>query len=219
MKTMKPITKLKFLIVALALSTSVQSTFAQSKADIFDPKVPITWLGVDYSQTKFIGLATTKDVAISNDEFRDTYVSSWNYLFINEQKKYDVAKATNRESVKYAIDVTLQANKQLLKKDFYSNNPSDFSLLKEADIVNLVKNYDFQKNEGIGLIFFVEGMSKGISSMGVWVTFVDMQSKTVLFTKYMAHPPGGFGFRNYWAKPLYSTLQNIGADFKKWSKN
>ncbi len=216
---MKHIAKIKWFVALVLIVTNAQSLLAQSKADVFDTKVPITWLGVDYSQTKFIGSATSKDVNISNDEFRDTYVSSWNYLFINEQKKYDVAKATHRESVKYDIDVTLQANKQLTKKDFYSNSPSDFKLLNEAAIANLVKNYDFQKNDGIGLIFFAEGMSKGISSMGIWVTFVDMKSKTVLFTTYQTNPPGGFGFRNYWAKPLYTTLKNMESDFKKWSKN
>ena len=55
--------------------------------------------------------------------------------------------------------------------------------------------------------------------MGIWVTFVDMKSKTVLFTTYQTNPPGGFGFRNYWAKPLYTTLKNMESDFKKWSKN
>jgi len=216
---MKPVTKFKCILALLFISVSTQSVLAQSKADVFDEKVPVTWLGVDYSQTKFIGSATSKDVVISNDEFRDTYVSSWNYLFINEQKKYDVAKAVHRESVKYAIDVTIQANKSLTKKDFYSNNPSDFKLLNEAAIANLVKNYDFQNNDGIGLIFFAEGMSKGIESMGIWVTFVDIKSKTVLYTKYETSSPGGFGFRNYWAKPLYTTLKDMESNFKSWGKN
>lgn len=216
---MKLITKFKWLLLLPFVILNSKSLSAQSKADIFDPKIPITWLGVDYSQTKFIGSAESKNVTISNDEFRDTYVSSWNYLFINEQKKYDVAKAVHRESVKYAIDVTLQANKRLVKKDFYSTNPGDFKRLNEADIANVVKNYDFQNTEGIGLMFIVEGMSKGISSMGIWVTFVDIKSKTVLYTVYKANAPGGFGLRNYWAKPLYTTLKDIEADFKKAGKN
>jgi len=216
---MKPITKFKCILALLFIAVNAQSVLAQSKADVFDEKIPVTWLGVDYSQTKFIGSATSKDVVISNDEFRDMYVSSWNYLFINEQKKYDVAKAVHRESVKYAIDVTIQANKSLTKKDFYSNNPSDFHLLNEADIARVVKNYDFQNTDGIGLIFFVEGMSKGIGSMGIWVTFVDIKSKTVLYTKYETGSPGGFGFRNYWAKPLYTTLKDMDSNFKSWAKN
>ncbi|WP_426669426.1 hypothetical protein ACPPVU_24830 [Mucilaginibacter sp. McL0603] len=216
---MKPITNLKWLLAIIFIAVNTQNLMAQSRADIFNEKVPVTWLGVDYSQTKFIGSATSKDVVISNDEFRDTYVNSWNYLFLNEQKKYDVAKALHRESVKYAIDVTLQANKQLIKKDFYSNNPSDFKLLNEAAISDLVKNYDFQKNDGIGMMFFAEGMSKGMGSMGIWVTFVDMKSKKVLYTVYETGKPGGFGFRNYWAKPLYTTLKDIEDNYKSWSKN
>lgn len=217
---MKTVAKFKWLIVIFLIVTNAGSLLAQSKADVFDSKIPVTWLGVDYSQAKFIGSATAKDVVISNDEFRDNYVSSWNYLFINEQKKYDVAKALHRESVKYAIDVTLQANKQLTKKDFFSNNPSDFKLINESTIADVVKNYDFQKTDGgIGLIFFVEGMSKGAASMGIWVTFVDMKSKSVLYTTYQTGKPGGFGFRNYWAKPLYTVLKEMELNFSSWNKN
>jgi len=216
---MKTVSKFKWLLALLLITVSSKSLFAQTKADVFDEKVPVTWLGVDYSQTKFIGSASSKDAPISNDEFRDMYTTSWNYLFINEQKKYDVAKAIHRQSVKYAIDVALSANKNLTKKDFFSNNPSDFHLLKEADIANVVKNYDFQKADGIGLIFFVEGVSKGMDSMGVWVTFVDIKSKTVLYTNYVTGKPGGFGFRNYWAKPLFTTLKDMEDNFNRWSKN
>jgi hypothetical protein len=219
---MKPITKFKWLIALFFIVVSTQSLLAQTKSDVFDERLPVTWLGVDYSQTKFIGAATKGIVAtkengtVGNDEFRLVFSVQWNQLFIDEMKKYNVAKAVHRQSVKYAIDVALSANKALTQKDFFSNNPGDFKLLNEAAIAGLVKNYDFQKNDGIGLIFFVEGMSKGLESMGVWVTFVDMKSKTVLLTKYETGKPGGFGFRNYWAKPLFTILKNMESDFKKW---
>lgn len=219
---MKSITKLKWLIALLFIAVNSQSLLAQTKADIFDEKIPITFLGVDYSQVKFIGaptkgiVATKNNGEVSNDEFRLVFCVQWNQLFIDEIKKYDIAKAVHRGSVKYAIDVALKANQALTTKDFFSNNPSDFKLLDESAIANLVKNYDFQKNEGLGLIFFVEGMSKGLEKEGVWVTFVDMKSKTMLSTTYLTEKPGGFGFRNYWAKPLYEIVKNMESNFKKW---
>jgi hypothetical protein len=148
----------------------------------------------------------------------DTYVSAWNYLFINEEKKYDVAKAVHRESVKYAIDVTLKSNKNLTQKNFFTNDPKNFKTINADTIANAVKNYNFLGNEGIGMMFFVEGMSKGEESEGIWVTFVDMKTNTVLFTTYKAGKPGGFGFRNYWAKPLYTVLKDMDDDFKSWNK-
>lgn len=66
------------------------------------------------------------------------------------------------------------------------------------------------------MLFFAEGMNKATESMGIWVTFVDMKSKTVLFTKYETAFPGGFGFRNYWTKPLYTVMKNIESNFSAW---
>ncbi len=214
---MKPVTKLMWLATLVIISANTQSLFAQSKADIFDESKPITWLGVDFSQTKFIGTPSQfKEFGtITNDEFRYKYADGWNMLFVNEQKKYDVARAVHRGSINYAIDVTQKTN-NALKKDFFSNNPGDFKKLTEQDISNVVKNYDFQNNTGTGLMFFVEGMSKGMESMGIWVTFVDMKSKTMLLTVYQTSKPGGFGFRNYWAKPLYTTLKEMEHNFMTW---
>jgi len=207
---MKPYAKFKWLIALLLIGVNAKPLFAQSKSDLTDPKVPITWLGVDYSQTKFIGSPSQfKELgSISNEEFRYKYTDAWNMLFVNEQKKYDVAKALHRGSINYAIDVSQKTN-NALKKDFFSNNPGDFKKLTEQDISNVVKNYDFQNNSGIGLIFFVEGMSKGMESMGIWVTYVDMKSKTVIQTTYKTAKPGGIGFKNYWAKPLYTILKEM----------
>ena len=207
---MKPINNLKWLIALLFIGISFQPALAQTKANISDGSTPITWLGVDYSQAKIIGQAYQWEHAgeINSAEVRYKYIDGWNQLFVVEQKKYDVAKAVHRGSVNYAIDVTQKAN-NALTKDFFTNNPGDFHKLTEQDISNVVKNYDFGTNTGIGLIFFVEGMSKGIESMGVWVTFVDMKSKTVLQTTYKTAKPGGFGFKNYWAKPLYTILKEM----------
>jgi len=225
---MKPVTKFKCILALLFISVSTQAVLAQSKADVFDKNIPITWLGVDYSLTTFIGTPSystfgfsawsgvkkTGDGVISKDEFRDSFLVQWNQLFIDEQKKYNVAKATGHSTVNYAIDVCINANKKLVKKEFFSNDPSVFHTKTEADIANAVKNYDFQKTEGLGMMFFIEGMESGTGVEGIWVTFVDIKSKTVLATRYESSKGQGSGFRNYWAKPMYVALKEM--DLKKW---
>ncbi len=225
---MKSVTKIKCILVLLFISISTQSVLAQTKAAIFDKNVPITWLGVDYSLSTFIGTPSystfafsawsgvkkTGDGVISKDEFRDSFLVQWNQLFIDEQKKYNVTKATGHSTVNLAIDVCINANKKLTKKEFFSNDPSVFHTKTEADITNAVKNYDFQKTEGLGMMFFVEGMESGTGQEGIWVTFVDIKSKTVLATRYESSKGQGSGFRNYWAKPMYVALKEM--DLKKW---
>ncbi|WP_426669427.1 hypothetical protein ACPPVU_24835 [Mucilaginibacter sp. McL0603] len=225
---MKPITNFKWLLALIFIAANSQYLIAQSKADVFNKKVPVTWLGVDYSLTTFIGTPSyttlafspwtvvkkTGEGVITKDEFRDSFLVQWNQLFIDESKKYNVAKAIGRSSVSYAIDVCINANKKLAQKEFFSNDPNDFHKKTEADIVNAVKNYDFQKNDGIGMMYFIEGMNRGTGEEGLWVTFVDIKSKTVLLTKYESSKGQGSGFRNYWAKPLYVALKEM--DLNKW---
>ncbi len=211
---------MKRLILSIIAVTFCAFTWAQSKEDVFNSGTEVTWLGLDFTQLKFIGdAAQWKDAGeITNNGMRDKYFPGWNDLFVKEQKKYDVAKAIDRGEVKYALSVTEKANNSLKKPDFFTDDANAYSHLSEQKIEGLVKKYDFQGNKGIGLLFFVESMSKGKEEAAMWVTFVDMNKKSVLFTKRLTEKSGGFGFRNYWAKTFYNALKEMGDDFKKWKK-
>jgi len=205
---MKSVQITGWLIAFLFVCASTQSASAQTDE--------ITWLGLDFSQAKFIGPASQfKDAGeITNEEFRDKYTVSWNQLFIDEQKKFNVAEAVHRPSVKYALDVTQKANGNI-KKDFFGSSPNDFKTIDDKKIGDLVSKYDFQGKTGTGLLFFVEGMSKGLGEAGAWVTLVDMKTKKVISTTYKTGKAGGFGFRNYWAKSWFNILKESKSDFKK----
>jgi hypothetical protein len=207
---MKNTIKLNWFLALLFICTSVTTTFAQTKDDILSGNADITFLGLDFSQTKYIGDATQyKDAGvITNDDFRDKYTIGWNQLFIDEQKKYDVAKAIDyKKDIPYDLDITEKANNEL-KKDFFSNDLSDYNKLTADKINAIVKRYNFQGKKGIGMIIFVEGMSKGKVEAGAWVTFVDMGTKKVLLTGYETGKAGGFGFKNYWAKAFLNILKD-----------
>ncbi|HTB99780.1 MAG TPA: hypothetical protein VK705_03790 [Ferruginibacter sp.] len=207
---MKNTIKLNWFLALLFICTSVTTAFAQTKDDILSGNADITFLGLDFSQTKFIGDATQyKDAGvITNDDFRDKYAVGWNQLFINEQKKYDVAKAIDyKKDIPYDLDITEKANNGL-KKDFFSNDLNDYNKLTADKIDAIVKRYNFQGKKGIGMIIFVEGMSKGKVEAGAWVTFVDMGTRKVLLTAYKTGEAGGFGFKNYWAKAFLNILKD-----------
>lgn len=210
---------MKKFILSFAVIVFSFSMFAQSKADVFDANKEITWLGLDFSQLKFIGdAAQWKDAGeVTNSQMRDKYFPGWNALFVNEKSRYKVADAVNRTEVNYAIDVTEKANNSL-KGNFFESDGNLYQTLTEDKVKGLVKKYDFKGNKGIGMMFFVEGMSKGREAASMWVTFVDMGSKTVLFTKMIEGKSGGFGFRNYWAKTFVNALKEIKSDWKSWSK-
>ncbi len=205
--------KLLFLLCCALLS--VQS-IAQ-KSGLFDESSTITWLGLDFSQLHFIGDATQwKDAGeITNSQMRDKYFPGWNELIEKEKDRYKLADAVHRTEVTYAIDVTEKANNSL-KGNFFESDGNLYQTLDEQKVAGLVKKYDFQGKNGIGMMFFVEGMSKGKERASMWVTFVDMKSKTVLLTKHMEGKSGGFGFRNYWAKSFFNVIKDVKDDWNDW---
>ena len=199
---------MKTLILYSLLLLAGMPAFAQKSNDVIHSKEPITWLGLDFTMTRFIGdAAQWKDAGrITANDISNKYAPAWNRLFINEPKKYDVAKYVNRPSVAYATEVTEHANAAVSDK-FFSNDPADVSRLKESDIAAAVKKYDFKGKTGIGMLIFIEGMNKGSESAAGWVTFVDMGSRKVLQTRRATGDAGGFGFRNYWAKAFLDILK------------
>jgi hypothetical protein len=206
--------RLLFSFVALFI---VLTTNAQS---LSDANTSITWLGLDFTQVKFIGSASQwKDAGeITNSELRDKYFPAWNDLFVNEKERYKVADAVNRTEVDYAIDITEKAN-NAIKNGFFEDDGNLYQTLTEEKVAGLVKKYDFKGRKGIGLMFFVEGMSKGKEEASMWVTFVDMGSKKVMLTKRIEGKAGGFGFRNYWAKSFNNGLKEIKSNWRTWSKS
>lgn len=202
---------MKKLIVLFAAILFAFNTNAQTKADVFNSSVELAWLGLDFSQVHFIGAATQwKDAGeITDDQMRDKYFVGWNELFVKEPKKYDVAKATGRSTVNYGIDVTEKANNTLKRTYFYDDANLYFSL-DEMKVATLVKKYNFQGKKGLGLIFFVEGMSKGREEACAWATFVNMDKKEVLWTQRVTGKAGmSIGFRNYWANPFSNMLKDL----------
>jgi hypothetical protein len=209
---------LRLLILSIPFSLMVLPVLSQSKAQVFDGQTPIFWLGLDFTQAKFIGepIDYGKAEEVNNERISHFYTRSWNYLFMDQPKKFDVAKAVHRATVQYRIEVTQKVD-DTIKKDFFTKDAARFKTLTEQNIGDLVKNYDYQGNSGIGMLFFVDGVSKANSQEGVWVTFVDMKSKTLLYTTYVIGKSGGMGFRNNWADAVYKILQSFYSD-PGWAK-
>ncbi|MCC7029604.1 MAG: hypothetical protein IT257_04805 [Chitinophagaceae bacterium] len=205
-------------IVLLFLITSLQLKAQFTKADIFKSSVDITWLGVDYSEVKFIGPATGwgDEGTKTPTEMRDKYFPAWNELMVKEAKVFKIAEAVSRAEVNFAVDVTADANAKMNKKEIFSENIGDFQLVSEADVQSMIKNYNFKGKTGIGFLLIAEGMSKGREEASYWVTFVDMKSKKVLLTQRMLGKASGIGFRNYWANTVKNILKAMKKDFKNW---
>lgn len=209
----------KFIFsLMLLLSISCISSAQFNKADIFKSSADITWLGIDFSEVKFIGPATGwgDEGTKSPTEMRDKYFPAWNELIMNEPKQFKIAEAVSKTEINSAIEITADANAKMNKKEIFSENIGDFQLITEGDVQSMIKKYNFKGKSGIGFLMIAEGMSKGREEASYWVTFVDMSNKKVLLAKRMLGKAGGFGFRNYWAGTVKSVFKSMKKEFKNW---
>jgi hypothetical protein len=201
---MKFFTSLLIAILGLAASAN-----AQTKDDIFARKVPLTWLGLDFSQLYFVAdmKEPGKVSGVSNEWLRDKHFKAWNDLFVTEEDKYDVAKATRRKDVMMDLEVTARVN-NALKREFFTEDDSKYQLLTVEKVKDLVAAYDFGDNKGLGLLFFVEGISYRTVHGSMWMTFVNMDKKEVLRTlRVETKARGSMTFANTWANTFRVALE------------
>jgi hypothetical protein len=144
-------------------------------------------------------------------------MTAWNNLMINEPDKFDVGEALHRPPLKQAVDIAIAHNESLNLKGTMTE--SEITHLNKEEVSRIVSSYNFGSNSGVGVLFVVDSFSKLAVESVIWVTFVNMDTKEVLFTKRMTAKPVGFGVRNYWAGAIYKMLKQIKADYDTWKKN
>lgn len=204
--------RLLFLFVLVAF---VGTAHAQTKSDVFNKDVEVTWLGLDFSNAKLLG---DREKFGSESDLRHL-MTAWNELIINEADKYNVAKAVDRSKVTNAIDVTADRNGEVDVQAMFTDNQKDYLHIQPSDIDGIVSSFDFKGKTGIGLVFIVETFSKPNEEGSIYVTFVNMGSKETLFSERLAAEPKGFGMRNFWAGCVYGVLTKMQKkEFANWKK-
>lgn len=201
------------LLLSFFLLASM-GTQAQTAKDVFDQKTEITWLGLDFTATKIIG---DKENWSGYDPIQ--LFGAWNQLMINEREKYNVAEALHRDHVKPALEITMDHNSALNVTDLFADVTSNEFKLAPDIVQTIVESYNFKDYSGIGIMFIVETLDKPMKEGAFFVTFINMNTKEVLFTERMTNAPGGFGMRNYWASCVYNILKRIkNSQYHTWQK-
>lgn len=202
------------IALAVAVSSFSLSSFSQTTADVFNSGTPITWMGVDFSEMRYLGDPETVDAT----EMKNL-TQKINYLLIKEAKKYDVAASLDKNQVTTDFSLTDKVNQNMNATAIISTNQSDYTRFKPETIQSMVKGYDFGALKGVGLVFIVEALNKNVEAAAIWVTFVNMNNKSVLVTERVTGRGLGFGFRNHWAGSIHDALKQIsGGLFKEWKK-
>lgn len=211
---MKRTVKAGFFMSFMFVCMLAKPAFSQTLKEFFSSsETPAMYLGIDFTKAKLID-----DAAANAMDIRDRQYTGINELVVSDAKKFDFSGAFHKSNIDHDLGSVNKRNAQANAEEIKSTSTADFHRLKEADITNLVKGFDFGDKKGIGILFVMEAMSKSGKAAAIWVTFTDMKAKKILFTERIeAKLGGGFGFRNYWASTIKNLLDAIKKNkYEEW---
>lgn len=197
-----------FLLITFLFSFYINK--AQTAADVFADNTPITYVGIDFTHAKYFGNGEPFDPQVFVP-----LTKRINNLIVTEYDKYNIEKAIKKQ-VLLKIDVTDALNETVDGSKMIVTKAEN---LTEADVKKLVSNYDLKGYEksGIGMVFVVDLLDKNAVNASIWVTFFSLSTKQILFTEQMLGQAGGFGLRNYWARPFAEIIGDMKSkEWKKW---
>lgn len=209
MKTRNWLILLMFTVMITA-NYSIANAQATAK-EVFDPQVKITFLGVDFTHAKCYGEErfNAADLALRIND-----------LLRLEQEKYNLTAAFKKQSVDLKFDLIKKLDSTINDDKFFTNNPGELNKLSKNDVLKIVADYDFSGYEkGVGFVFIVDNLNKQYAEEVMWCVFVDMGTNSVIFAEKANGVAGGFGMRNYYARPFYEVIKYIKSDlFREWKR-
>lgn len=191
------------------------TSFSQAQvADVYDA-ADLTWFGLDFTQSKMIG-----DFGTDGDPetIRDQYFKSWNTLMQNEKEKYDLKKFFHKQNVEYSLEKVKERNKNVDASQLMLAAGSKTPQLSLAQLEEITKEYANADKKGLGAYMLIESFDKSAQLGTIDVIFFDIPTGKVYMAKRFSKEPGGFGLRNYWAKTVYLTLEEVADKWGAWKK-
>lgn len=204
-------------VLAATLSLASLAASAQTFGEFLKkPELPVTFMGVDFSNARYYGPTLTVDPKEMKEQF-----TKINDLLVREASKYDIAKALHRTNqVGYATNIAESVNQKIDPGTIVM--PPDAAkrtAFSPQTVEDFISHYTYPADgSGIGVVFVVEDILKNKEEEIFWATFVDLATKKMLYTEKMAGSGYGFGFRNHWAHPLNSGIKTMKANYGRWKK-
>jgi hypothetical protein len=177
--------------------------FHVEAAETFSSPDEIVWFGLDYSLVKFIG---GHDSFSDLDNIQSHYFRTWNDLIFTESNKYDVGGAFGISKVNYEMDFAISRSEQTNMEEIVQKNSYS---IDEEQVKEIVLLYTDTSDDRIGAVFVMESLDKLRERSTMWVAVFEISTGEILHLKWYTGKPGGFGFRNYWARGYYNVLKSL----------
>ncbi|MDQ3047688.1 MAG: hypothetical protein M3R27_09090 [Bacteroidota bacterium] len=202
-------------IFTIALFIGITNCIAQDVKQIFTA-TEIAWYGLDFTKAKFVGGfdQAAGIAAATGSDMKSKWIPAWNSLILSEPNHFDLRKVFRKDNVYNDLNPVTELNSKIDPDECMGFNPTKIS---QAEIEEMVKKYNGDKKDGIGLSFIVENFNKGSQMADVYVTFFDIASKKVLLSEKVSGKAVGIGMRNYWAGAIKDILKQIDSShYKNW---
>jgi len=192
---------------------------------------PIDFLGLDFSEFKFIG-----NSGVSGYTMRDQFFGEWNYMFYSEKKKYNIGKfikvfpksagestpsrnwlIRSVNSINYRTEFVSEINSNVDAKKIvvYSNyNLEDFTKDKLQEAIN---RYSFEFTSPVALTFIVNYYNwvNETGESNIAAVFFNTNTKEILFSTTLTGEGSGRNFRNFWMNSIDNILPKLQKVIKK----
>jgi hypothetical protein len=177
------------------------------RADDSTSSNTLVWCGLDYSLVKMIGTADFNQPA----EIFPGTLSEWNGLFMTEMlpKLEKMAPGLQSDTDGVHAKNERASAKQIVREDGTMSEMVDASDIKDKDIARQVDSYRLNKSEGLGLVFIMDRLVKAQERGCIYVVFFDIKTRKVVYSERFVGKAGGFGFRNYWFRPVKEAVDKL----------
>jgi len=192
----------------LAICLFALPAAAQLPAAVTDPDIPITWLGLDFEEALIIG-----DASLDMPSFTGIYARKINDIIENQPKRYDLEKYLKKKTVHYETDMLNESNAIIFTDNFVPSAPNLQSFTME-EIADLVADYSLKDDTGVGVALIVRAMDRTKRRLRANLTYIDMESKTVLYTREFTVSAGGTEWAAYWANAVRRVLMEMQKEIK-----
>lgn len=190
-----------FALAILVCGLLSTVTVAAGKTSLLDSDTLI-WAGIDYSMTRMIGPGEFRDPEAIFPKMLET----WNDLFLRERIR--VVEKTTHKQVLPDIGGVSKANQSASAKQIATSvgarDTVEQTHITPEMIAGAVKSYQMANQSGLGVVFIADRFVKVGQKAGgaVYVVVFDVGTREVLSSQREVSKPSGFGFRNYWFRPI-----------------
>ncbi len=189
-----------FSLLLLLYTTEIFGQY--SLKDIASHSCNLTWLGVDFTQAKFIG----KEGFVSSETSMLVLINEWNDIIVKEPKKYDLLRFFHTSTLKIDDRPVYLRNSIIDTSKLVIDNPHTIENKHIQVVVDELVGLD-NPDGGIGIVLIVESFSKLEHIGRGYLIFFDPSTKSIIYSKKLEAAPSGSGLRNYWANSIYGMLE------------